>query len=199
MAVRKHLIDEIRKVYDFADAKVDIRHVRLVVDYMLREGEVTGYTRHDVSEKTDVFLKAAAFEETLTTVRQAGVKKQANLIRGVSENVILSRLGSIGPGVCESLMNLGVKDDDNDGDGVHVHGAKEGGDDVDGDGDMGAREDTQQHTFSSVTPHTMSHTREMQNSVRASARYCTSEKDYTSFAHQFTHGDTTWSGSSEWT
>ncbi|KAK3855275.1 hypothetical protein Pcinc_038311 [Petrolisthes cinctipes] len=58
---------------------------------MLREGEVTGYTRHDVSEKSDVFLKAAAFEETLTTIRQAGVKKQANFIRGVSENVILNK------------------------------------------------------------------------------------------------------------
>ncbi|KAK4291236.1 hypothetical protein Pmani_035922 [Petrolisthes manimaculis] len=62
---------------------------------MLREGEVTGYTRHDVSERSDVFLKAAAFEETLTTIRQAGVKKQANFVRGVNTkflSFIISRV-----------------------------------------------------------------------------------------------------------
>lgn len=110
LRVRDYLVQEIGRVYAAAGEAVDVRHVRLVVDYMLKDGAMHGFTRHHVPPQTS-FLKSAAFEQPLGLLQTAGWRGRADGLRGVSENLILNEAADVGPDTCDTLTWLGLRED----------------------------------------------------------------------------------------
>lgn len=66
-SLRPFLIREIGKLYKDSGENIDVRHLRLVADFMLRDGEVQGFLRQDISEGSS-FIKVAAFEEPVAAM-----------------------------------------------------------------------------------------------------------------------------------
>lgn len=110
LRARDYLVREVGRVYAAAGETVDERHVRLVVDYMLKEGAMSGFTRFHVPPQTS-FLKAAAFEQPLSLLQTAGWRGRADGLRGVSENLILNEAADVGPDACDTLTWLGLRED----------------------------------------------------------------------------------------
>ncbi|XP_063852401.1 DNA-directed RNA polymerase II subunit rpb1-like [Scylla paramamosain] len=100
---RQYLVQEISQVYSLSGESVDARHVRLVVDYMLKEGVLSGFTRHHISPQVS-FLKAAAFEQPLSLLQRAGVRARSDDLRGVSENLIFDKAVTVGPHACSAMV-----------------------------------------------------------------------------------------------
>lgn len=107
---RDYLVQEVGRVYAAAGEAVDVRHVRLVVDCMLKEGTMSGFTRYDVAPQTS-FLKAAAFEQPLSLLQTAGRRGRGDGLRGVSENLILNEAADVGPDACDTLTWVGLRED----------------------------------------------------------------------------------------
>ncbi|MPC41023.1 DNA-directed RNA polymerase II subunit RPB1 [Portunus trituberculatus] len=100
---RQYLVQEISQVYSLSGESVDARHVRLVVDYMLKEGVLSGFTRHHIPPQVS-FLKAAAFEQPLSLLQRAGVRARIDDLHGVSENLIFDKAVTVGPHSCSAML-----------------------------------------------------------------------------------------------
>lgn len=70
---RLYLMHELYDLYNRSGETIDMRHVSLVADMMLKNGELKGFNRHDVDEDISC-VKAAAFEQTLKILSNAAAK-----------------------------------------------------------------------------------------------------------------------------
>ena len=108
--VRDYLVQEISQVYSGSGEAIDVRHVRLVVDYMLKEGVMGGYTRQHIPPQAS-FLKAAAFEQPLSLLQHAGTRGRCDNLLGVSQNLILDKAVEVGPEAYNTIMWMGLQSD----------------------------------------------------------------------------------------
>ncbi len=103
-AARNAIIQEVKKVLDAQDLRVDLRHVSLIADAMTFTGEVRSVGRHGISgEKTSV-LARAAFEETGKHLVHACVFGEEDKLTGVAENIIIGQTIPCGTGKVALVM-----------------------------------------------------------------------------------------------
>jgi DNA-directed RNA polymerase subunit A" len=104
-AARTAIISEAKGVLDDEGLKVNPRHVMLVADVMCYDGKVQPIGRQGVSgAKTSVFARAA-FEETVKHLHNASVQGTKDLLKGITENIIVGQPIPVGTG----LVKLGMK------------------------------------------------------------------------------------------
>ena len=103
-AARNSIIQEVKKVLDAQDLKIDLRHVSLIADAMTFTGEVRSVGRHGLAgEKTSV-LARAAFEETGKHLVHACVYGEEDKLRGIAENIIIGQTIPCGTGIVSLVM-----------------------------------------------------------------------------------------------
>ena len=89
--------------------EVDIRHIMLVADLMTSKGYLQQIGRHGIAGTKMSVLARAAFEITVPTIARASLEGQVELLRGVTENVIVGATVPVGTGMVDLYMS--VKDD----------------------------------------------------------------------------------------
>ncbi len=103
-AARNAIMKEARGVLEEQGLDVDIRHVMLVADVMTSTGEVRQIGRHGVSGEKASVLARAAFEITVPSLIEAAASGSTDMLRGVTENVIVGQLVPIGTGLVDLFM-----------------------------------------------------------------------------------------------
>jgi len=104
-AARNALISEAVGVLEEQGMDVDLRHIMLVADIMAATGNVRQIGRHGVSGGKASVLARAAFEITVPNIVDAAVKGEKDLLKGVTENVIVGQSIPIGTGLVEIYMS----------------------------------------------------------------------------------------------
>lgn len=104
-AARTLLIEEMMNVLEEQGLDVNIRHVMLVADMMTRTGTVKPIGRHGVAGSKDSVLAKAAFEVTVKQLIDAAVHGDADLLRGVAENVIIGNYIPVGTAKVKLVYN----------------------------------------------------------------------------------------------
>jgi DNA-directed RNA polymerase subunit A' len=104
-AARNALISEAAGVLEEQGLDVDLRHIMLVADIMAATGNVRQIGRHGVSGGKASVLARAAFEITVPNIVDAAVKGENDLLKGVTENVIVGQAIPIGTGLVDIYMS----------------------------------------------------------------------------------------------
>ncbi len=104
-AAREALIREIKNTLEEQGLDVDIRHIMLLADMMTRTGVVRQIGRHGVAGEKPSVLARAAFEVTVKHLFDASARGEVDLIRGVTENVIIGQLAPVGTAKVQLKMN----------------------------------------------------------------------------------------------
>ncbi len=104
-AAREALVREIKNTLDEQGLDVDIRHIMLLADMMTRTGVVRQIGRHGVAGEKPSVLARAAFEVTVKHLFDASAYSEVDLIRGVTENVIIGQLAPIGTAKVQLKMD----------------------------------------------------------------------------------------------
>ncbi len=103
-AARMALIREMKDVLDEQGLDVDIRHIILVADIMTQTGRVRQIGRHGVSGEKTSPLARAAFEMTAQNLFEAAASGEEDMLRGVTETVIVGGIINVGTGIVELVM-----------------------------------------------------------------------------------------------
>jgi len=104
-AAREALVREIKNTLDEQGLDVDIRHIMLLADMMTRTGVVRQIGRHGVAGEKPSVLARAAFEVTVKHLFDASARGETDLIRGVTENVIIGQLAPVGTAKVQLKMD----------------------------------------------------------------------------------------------
>ncbi|ASI13574.1 DNA-directed RNA polymerase subunit A'' [Candidatus Mancarchaeum acidiphilum] len=107
-AARNAIAYELRNTMQHEGVKVDFRHMGLIADSMTLTGTIIGVGRHGLAgTKASVFARAA-YEETVKHFVNASIFGESDLLKGVSENVLIGKQIHVGTG----LVKLAIKKDD---------------------------------------------------------------------------------------
>jgi DNA-directed RNA polymerase beta' subunit len=94
-AVRSFLIYEINRVLSFDGTYINIRHVSLLVDLMLRKGIITSVDRNGMGKDAGP-LAAAMFEQTVKIITTCAANTEVDSMQSISSAVMLGELSQIG-------------------------------------------------------------------------------------------------------
>lgn len=97
-AARNAIINEALATLSEQGIMVDVRHIMLVADMMCMEGEVKQIGRHGIAGEKESVLSRAAFEVTVNHLLDAAVAHEADVLCGVTENVIVGQPIQLGTG-----------------------------------------------------------------------------------------------------
>ena len=106
-AARQAIIDETIEVLDSQAIDVDIRHIMLVADLMTTNGDVRQIGRHGISGAKSSTLARAAYEVTVKHLLESATRGDLDLLKGITENVIVGQVIPLGTGVVELTMTPG--------------------------------------------------------------------------------------------
>lgn len=102
-AVRQSILNELRTVLDAYSIYVNYRHISTLCDVMTQRGLLTSITRHGINRIETGPLRRCSFEETVEILLEAAAYAERDLLKGVSENIIMGQLAPMGTG-CFDLM-----------------------------------------------------------------------------------------------
>ncbi len=105
-AGRNAIVNEIMKVLDAQGLKVDVRHIMLIADSMTCKGKIKSIGRHGLAGEKASVLARAAFEETAKHLLNASVRGEEDLLRGVTENIIIGQTIPLGTGKVKLEMQV---------------------------------------------------------------------------------------------
>jgi len=105
-AARNATINEIQKVLEAQELKVDARHIMLIADAMTSRGEISSVGRHGLAGNKASVLARAAFEETAKHLINACIKGEEDALRGVAENIIIGQTIPAGTGKVKLEMKF---------------------------------------------------------------------------------------------
>ena len=108
-AARNALISEIHTTLADQGLEVDKRYIMLVADLMCSRGYMQQIGRHGVAGTKDSVLARAAFEITVPTIARAALGGEVEMLRGVTENVIVGSNIPIGSGIVDLYMHAARK------------------------------------------------------------------------------------------
>ncbi|XP_077241839.1 DNA-directed RNA polymerase II subunit RPB1-like isoform X2 [Tasmannia lanceolata] len=104
-AVRRALLDELRAVISFDGSYVNYRHLAILCDTMTYRGHLMAITRHGINRNDTGPMMRCSFEETVDILLDAALFGEADELNGVTENIMLGQLASIGTGACSLYLN----------------------------------------------------------------------------------------------
>ncbi len=97
-AARNAVIAEMTKVLDAQNLRVDLRHIMLIADAITCKGNVKSVGRHGMAGEKASVLARAAFEETAKHLINACVKGESDLLKGITENILIGQTIPCGTG-----------------------------------------------------------------------------------------------------
>lgn len=104
-AVRKAVEREIKHVISFDGSYVNYRHLALLCDVMTAKGHLMAITRHGINRQEVGPLMRCSFEETVDILMEAASHAESDVLKGVSENVMLGQLAHMGTGCFSMLLD----------------------------------------------------------------------------------------------
>ncbi|KAJ3190857.1 DNA-directed RNA polymerase II subunit rpb1 [Irineochytrium annulatum] len=104
-ATRAALLHELRGVINADGSYVNYRHLALLSDIMCQRGILMAITRHGINRTESAALARCSFEETVELLIEAAGAGDADVCKGVSENIILGQLAPIGTGSFDVMLN----------------------------------------------------------------------------------------------
>ncbi|MFN3909934.1 MAG: DNA-directed RNA polymerase subunit A'' [Candidatus Anstonellaceae archaeon] len=105
-AARNALVQELKQVLDSQRLEVNERHIMLLADAMTANGYLTSIGRHGLAGQKTGVLARAAYEETVKHLVNATVKGEEDKLVGVTENIIVGQIVSVGTGRVKLKMRL---------------------------------------------------------------------------------------------
>jgi DNA-directed RNA polymerase II subunit RPB1 len=104
-AVRMALINELRAVLNFYGIYVNYRHIATLCDVMTHKGKLTSITRHGINRLDCGPLRKCSFEETVEILLEAAVYNENDMLKGITENIILGQLAPFGTGSFDLVLD----------------------------------------------------------------------------------------------
>jgi DNA-directed RNA polymerase II subunit RPB1 len=105
-AARKALLNELRLVLSFDGSYVNYRHLAILTDIMTYRGILMSITRHGINRNADTgTLMKCSFEETVEVLTESAAYSQRDVIKGVSENIMLGQLAPFGTGMFNIMLD----------------------------------------------------------------------------------------------
>ena len=99
LILRLTIINEILYTMKSHGMTIDRRHVMLLADLMTFKGDILGITRFGIAKMKDSVLMLASFEKTTDHLFEASFYGKSDLIRGVSECIIMGVPMGVGTGL----------------------------------------------------------------------------------------------------
>jgi DNA-directed RNA polymerase II subunit RPB1 len=103
--VRGALLSELRNVISFDGSYVNYRHLASLVDVMTMQGHLMAIDRHGINRVDSGPLLRASFEETVDMLMDAAVYAEEEILKGVTENIMLGQLPRVGTGDMDLLLD----------------------------------------------------------------------------------------------
>ena len=103
--VRGALLSELRNVISFDGSYVNYRHLASLVDVMTMQGHLMAIDRHGINRVDTGPLLRASFEETVDMLMDAALYAEEEVLKGVTENIMLGQLPRVGTGDMELLLD----------------------------------------------------------------------------------------------
>jgi DNA-directed RNA polymerase II subunit RPB1 len=103
--VRGALLSELRNVISFDDVYVNYRHLACLVDVMTMQGHLMAIDRHGINRVDSGPLLRASFEETVDMLMDAAVYAEEEVLKGVTENIMMGQLARVGTGGIDLLLD----------------------------------------------------------------------------------------------
>eukprot|EP01080_Neovahlkampfia_damariscottae_P004653 gene4653-8226_t len=104
-ACRAALLKELRNVIEFDGSYVNYRHLATLCDVMTQRGSLMAITRHGVGRADAGPLMRCSFEETVEILMEAGIFAEQDPIKGISANVMVGQLSSMGTGCFDIVLD----------------------------------------------------------------------------------------------
>ena len=105
-AARNAVIREAISTLEEQGLEVNIRHIMLVADVMTADGELRQIGRHGVAGEKQSILARAAFEMTVNNLLDAAVKGDVDMLKGITENIIVGQPIKLGTGDVELVLKM---------------------------------------------------------------------------------------------
>lgn len=109
-AARSVIVQEIINVFDVYGIKINIRHLYLIADYMLKDGHFSPYSRASFT-MDDSFIQKMSFESCFTNLKNSAIFHQREVIAGPSACLTVGSSIKQGTGSCSILYNLNAYDE----------------------------------------------------------------------------------------
>jgi DNA-directed RNA polymerase II subunit RPB1 len=103
--VRGALLSELRNVISFDGSYVNYRHLACLVDVMTMQGHLMAIDRHGINRVDTGPLLRASFEETVDMLMDAAVYAEEEILKGVTENIMMGQLARVGTGDVDLLLD----------------------------------------------------------------------------------------------
>lgn len=103
--VRGALLGELRNVISFDGSYVNYRHLACLVDVMTMQGHLMAIDRHGINRVESGPLLRASFEETVDMLMDAAVYAEEEILKGVTENIMMGQLARVGTGCIDLLLD----------------------------------------------------------------------------------------------
>jgi len=104
-AVRQALQKELSLVLKAYGIYVNYRHLAILCDVMTQRGQLMSITRNGINRIDDHGpIRRASFEESVEMLFNSAMFGEKDLMKGISENVILGQLSPIGTGFFDLIM-----------------------------------------------------------------------------------------------
>ncbi len=103
--VRGAILSELRNVISFDGSYVNYRHLACLVDVMTMQGHLMAIDRHGINRVDSGPLLRCSFEETVDMLMDAAVYAEEEVLKGVTENIMLGQLARVGTGDMDLLLD----------------------------------------------------------------------------------------------
>ncbi|KAL3809055.1 LOW QUALITY PROTEIN: hypothetical protein ACHAXA_001717, partial [Cyclostephanos tholiformis] len=103
--VRAAILSELRNVISFDGSYVNYRHLACLVDVMTMHGHLMAVDRHGINRVESGPLLRCSFEETVDMLNDAAVFAEEEVLRGVTENIMMGQLARVGTGIMDLLLD----------------------------------------------------------------------------------------------
>jgi DNA-directed RNA polymerase II subunit RPB1 len=96
--VRAAILSELRNVISFDGSYVNYRHLACLVDVMTMHGHLMAVDRHGINRVESGPLLRCSFEETVDMLNDAAMFAEEEVLKGVTENIMMGQLAKVGTG-----------------------------------------------------------------------------------------------------
>eukprot|EP00580_Thalassiosira_gravida_P018881 CAMPEP_0201660330 /NCGR_PEP_ID=MMETSP0494-20130426/2988_1 /ASSEMBLY_ACC=CAM_ASM_000839 /TAXON_ID=420259 /ORGANISM="Thalassiosira gravida, Strain GMp14c1" /LENGTH=1751 /DNA_ID=CAMNT_0048138163 /DNA_START=124 /DNA_END=5379 /DNA_ORIENTATION=- len=103
--VRGSILSELRNVISFDGSYVNYRHLATLVDVMTMHGHLMAVDRHGINRVESGPLLRCSFEETVDMLNDAAMYAEEEVLRGVTENIMMGQLARVGTGDMDLLLD----------------------------------------------------------------------------------------------
>ncbi|KAL7501391.1 hypothetical protein ACHAWT_010670 [Skeletonema menzelii] len=103
--VRGAILSELRNVISFDGSYVNYRHLACLVDVMTMHGHLMAVDRHGINRVESGPLLRCSFEETVDMLNDAAMFAEEEVLKGVTENIMMGQLARVGTGDMDLLLD----------------------------------------------------------------------------------------------